>query len=70
MGGGGGGESLMLLIKSLLGASAAIPPPHTHSKQIQFLAHHAKQTADGLAKSDPGGDHYNVGCLGQKLLLK
>ena len=65
----GGGGSLMLFIKSLLGASAAIPPTHTHSKQIQFLAHHAKQTAEGLAKSDPGGDHYNVGCLSQKCVL-
>ena len=33
-----------------------------------ILTHNAKQRAEGLIryqKSDPGGDHYYVGCLGQ-----
>ena len=39
------------------------PPPPPPPNQILYLSHNAKQR--GYPKSDPGGDSYYVGCLGQ-----
>ena len=41
--------------------STPLPAP---SAESNFLAHSAKQGAEGYQKPDPGGDHYYVGCLG------
>ena len=41
---------------------------HQSWSRIRFLAHNAKQRAEGL-KSDPGGNHYYVGCLGLTCIL-
>ena len=43
------------------------PPPHPHHPRPRpciFLAHKARKERRGYQKSDPGGEHYYVGCLG------
>ena len=46
-------------VKSLLGVSV---PPGTESDVWPTLPSREQR---GYQKSDPGGDHYYVGCLGQ-----
>ena len=53
-------ESPTPFIKSLLGASV---PPRAKSN---FWPTMPSREQRGYQKSDPGGDHYYVGCLGQK----
>ena len=61
MTGGGGGdgetESCTPFIKSLLGASLGV--------KSDFWPTMPSRGQRGYQKSDPGGDHYYVGCLGQ-----
>ena len=59
-------ESPTPFLKSLLDAlvlPSSHPPPLPKKKTIFLCARNAKQR--GYQKSDPGGDHYYVGCLGQ-----
>ena len=63
--GGQEGESPTLFINSLLGAS--VPPAPGAESDFCLTMLNIEQR--GYQKSDPGRDHYYVGCLGQTCIL-